>query len=120
MPRSVDIAAYKQIISDLPESDNVVLFGLPANIDRTLQSNSSQEIINQLLLLKNDDVRSQKFNKDQWSQQLLPFLQLWKKLNTSTDLSQIAVEIASTEDPIVTFFDLVKAILIRNSLMQSN
>ena len=48
LPRSKDIEAYRAIINELPTNDNVVLFGLPANIDRTYQNNISQEIISKL------------------------------------------------------------------------
>ncbi|KAI8896032.1 dynein heavy chain and region D6 of dynein motor-domain-containing protein [Globomyces pollinis-pini] len=106
IPRSNEHAAYKQIIQELPENDNVVLFGLPANIDRTMQSNTSQEIISKLQLLTRDNVQTLRFNKDQWAQQLLPFLQLWKKLNTGSDILQKKLTIKSNLDPILSFFDL--------------
>jgi dynein heavy chain 2 len=81
LPRSVEIAAFKEIISALPEIDNVTLFGLPANIDRTMQKNTSQSIISQLQLLHHNSHQSERFNKDQWNTQLIPFLQLWKNVH---------------------------------------
>lgn len=51
LPRSTDIISYKTMIQSLPESDNVALFGLPANIDRTLQRSTGLAIIAQLATL---------------------------------------------------------------------
>lgn len=48
LPRSTDIEAYRAIINELPATDNVVLFGLPSNIDRTYQNNASLDIIGKL------------------------------------------------------------------------
>ncbi|KAL2914266.1 hypothetical protein HK105_206212 [Polyrhizophydium stewartii] len=106
LPRTNEHAAYRQIITELPESDNVVLFGLPANIDRTLQKLTSQSVIGQLKVLRQVDVQHQRFDRDKWSQELLPFLQLWKKLNTGVDLLQKKVVPQADADPVVAFFDL--------------
>ncbi|KAJ3309792.1 Cytoplasmic dynein 2 heavy chain 1 [Boothiomyces sp. JEL0838] len=106
LPKSTDHTSYKQIINELPELDNVLTLGLPANIDRTLQNNTSQEIISKLQLLKRHAVHAQRFNKEKWTLQILPLLQLWKKLNTGTDLLQKKVTPQSNVDPIIAFFDL--------------
>lgn len=45
LPASNQHDAYKKIIHELPDSDEVTLFGLPANIDRTFQRNASEAII---------------------------------------------------------------------------
>eukprot|EP00842_Homolaphlyctis_polyrhiza_P006526 jgi/Hompol1/6875/HPOL_005105-RA len=106
LPRTSEHAAYRQIINELPENDNVSLFGLPANIDRTLQKLTSQVVIGQLKILRQEDVQQQRFDKEKWSQELLPFLQLWKKLNTGVDLLQKKVSVQADADPIIAFFDL--------------
>ncbi|KAI8925894.1 dynein heavy chain and region D6 of dynein motor-domain-containing protein [Entophlyctis helioformis] len=106
LPRTHEHAAYRQIVAELPENDNVALFGLPANIDRTLQRLTSQAVIGQLKILRQSDVQSHRFDKEKWSQELLPFLQLWKKLNTGIDLLQKKVTVQADADPIPAFFDL--------------
>ncbi|KAJ3270644.1 Cytoplasmic dynein 2 heavy chain 1 [Terramyces sp. JEL0728] len=106
LPRSTDHTSYKQIINELPELDNVLTLGLPANIDRTLQSNTSQDIISKLQHLKRSAVHAQRFNKEKWTLQILPLLQLWKKLNTGNDLLQKKIASQPNGDPIISFFDL--------------
>lgn len=112
LPRSIDYTAYTSLINELPDQDNVVYFGLPANVERTLQKNTSQEIINQLQLLNRIESHSSGFSKDQWSSQLLPFLQIWKKLTTGNDLLQKKTVNSLNTDPIISFFDLVFYFLI--------
>ncbi|XJO78526.1 hypothetical protein BDV3_002952 [Batrachochytrium dendrobatidis] len=106
LPRTNEYAAYHQLITELPEIDNVELFGLPANIDRTLQKLTSQAVIEQLKTLRHVDVKQHKFNKDKWSQELMPLLQLWKKLNGSTNLLQKKLAVQSDADPIPAFFNM--------------
>jgi dynein heavy chain 2, cytosolic len=106
LPRSNDINAYKAIISELSEIDNVTLMGLPANIDRVLQINISNEIILQLNQLKHFDVQMQKYNKEQWSQQLYPLLQIWKRLTSTNDIIQKKADLTDSQDPIVSYFEL--------------
>ncbi|KAJ3116477.1 Cytoplasmic dynein 2 heavy chain 1 [Phlyctochytrium bullatum] len=53
IPSVADHQAYIAIINELPESDNVTLFGLPQNIDRAQQRNLSQGVLDQLKQLLN-------------------------------------------------------------------
>ena len=45
LPVSTDHARFINSIESLPDQENVTHYGLPANIDRTMQSNASQSII---------------------------------------------------------------------------
>ncbi|KAJ3146349.1 Cytoplasmic dynein 2 heavy chain 1 [Geranomyces michiganensis] len=106
LPISADHSAYQAVISGLPETDNVTSFGLPANIDRTLQRNSSQIVVSQLRILRQVDVQGQRFDKEQWNRDLTPFLLLWRKLTASNDLMQRKITQDPEADPIMSFLAL--------------
>ncbi|KAJ3022561.1 Cytoplasmic dynein 2 heavy chain 1 [Thoreauomyces humboldtii] len=106
IPSTAEYAAYRNIIRELPEIDNVASFGLPANIDRTFQRNSSQLVIGQLKILRQVDVQSQRFDKERWTRELSPFLLLWRKLTTGTDLLQRKIVQDPEADPINSFLSL--------------
>jgi dynein heavy chain 2 len=106
LPRSNDIEAYVTLINDMPDVDNVTWMGLPANIDRAQQMNDSKTVLAQISTLMRPDSHSQLYNKDQWSQILVPFVQIWKKLMTGNDLLQKTIQLSNSNDPIVSFFEL--------------
>ncbi|TPX62627.1 hypothetical protein PhCBS80983_g00247 [Powellomyces hirtus] len=106
LPSTADHAAYQSLIMELPEIDNVTSFGLPANIDRTLQRNSSQMVIGQLKVLRQVDVQGQRFDKEKWTRELSPFLLLWRKLTTGSDLAQRKINQNPDANPITAFLEL--------------
>ncbi|KAJ3360793.1 Cytoplasmic dynein 2 heavy chain 1 [Kappamyces sp. JEL0680] len=106
LPRSTDIESYRQIISDMAETENVALFGLPANIDRAQQRNQSADIISRLSLMDFEELQSKKYNKDLWNQKLLPLLQIWKKISTAGDVMQQQLVLHDDCDPIQSFLEL--------------
>jgi dynein heavy chain 2 len=69
-----------EIINQLPDSDNPGLFQLPLNIDRALQRTNSQKVINSLKILTSTTDTGLRFNRERWSTELSPFIQLWQKL----------------------------------------
>ncbi|KAI9209802.1 uncharacterized protein BJ171DRAFT_594818 [Polychytrium aggregatum] len=106
LPNSSDHESYVKLINDLPEVENISLLGLPANIDMMIQISTSSQIVDQLKMMKQVDLRSQNVDKEKWSKLLLPFLQLWKKLNTGNDLLQKKMGQTSDTDPIHSFLTL--------------
>ncbi|KAI9364365.1 dynein heavy chain and region D6 of dynein motor-domain-containing protein [Zopfochytrium polystomum] len=106
LPTLADHGAYISLINELPESETVTLFGLPANIDRGLQRNTSRNVLNQLKLMRSLDLQSERFDRERWSRELMPFLQLWKKLNTGNDLLQKKFPASDDTDPILSFLSL--------------
>ncbi|KAI8908484.1 dynein heavy chain and region D6 of dynein motor-domain-containing protein [Gorgonomyces haynaldii] len=106
LPKTSEHQAYLEIIKQIPDEDVVGLFGLPANIDRTLQKISSSKIVNQLLRLGQATGEETKFERERWSAQLAPFVNLWKKLTTGSDLIDKQFTMGSNLDPIPSFFDL--------------
>merc|ERR1712151_1142420 len=68
------------VINSLPETDNPGLFGLPSNIDRSVQRFNSNQVINQLKSLQAVSASELRFDKEKWSQQLGPICTLWKNV----------------------------------------
>ncbi|KAI8621722.1 dynein heavy chain and region D6 of dynein motor-domain-containing protein [Chytriomyces sp. MP71] len=106
LPTLSDHSEYVKLINELPEVDQMSIFGLPANIDRALQSLDSAAVISQIKVLRNFDIQSEKIDRERWSKELMPFLILWKKLNTGNDLIQKKVKSDSKVDPILSFLSL--------------
>lgn len=84
IPRTNDIQAFKLMIEELPDTDNVTLLGLPANIDQTMQRNTSNNIISQMQKLMLESQKANGFNKEQWNIKLSPIVLLWKKVKFIT------------------------------------
>ena len=79
------------IISQVPEIDTPSLFGLPTNIDRSVQRFNSLQVIGQLKSLAAITGGDMRFDKEKWSQQLGPVCQLWNTLYRSEEYQQIKV-----------------------------
>ncbi|KAI8824969.1 dynein heavy chain and region D6 of dynein motor-domain-containing protein [Fimicolochytrium jonesii] len=106
LPNVTDHTAYQSLIGDLPDIDDVTSFGLPGNIDRILQRNTSQIVITQLKALRRVDSHGQQFDKDVWTKELGPFLQLWRKLHSGQQLLQKKVQQDPKASPTESFFAL--------------
>lgn len=65
------------VISQLPESDQPALFGLPSNIDRSVQRFNSTQVILGLKSLQAVSAQELRFDKEKWSEQLEPICKLW-------------------------------------------
>ncbi|KAJ3025524.1 UNVERIFIED_CONTAM: Cytoplasmic dynein 2 heavy chain 1 [Siphonaria sp. JEL0065] len=116
LPSLADHSEFMKVINELPETDNMSMFGLPANIDRALQGLHSAAVLNQLKALRNSSIQGEKIDKERWSKELMPFLLLWKKLNTGNDLIQKRVKSDSKADPVLSFLTLELGVGI--SMMQ--
>jgi dynein heavy chain 2 len=106
LPKSNQYSAYKKIIQDLPESDDVSLFGLPANIDRTFQRNSSDNILIQLRKLIKQDSLNSGLEKENWTREITPFITLWKQIIVRIVSLRDKYTGLSTGEPIDDFIDL--------------
>ena len=56
------------------------MFGLPANIDRSVQRFNSGQVIIQLKSLQAVSAEELRFDKEKWTEQLAPLLQLWQNV----------------------------------------
>ncbi|KAJ3070332.1 Cytoplasmic dynein 2 heavy chain 1 [Podochytrium sp. JEL0797] len=107
LPSLADHSEFTTLINSLPEIDTMSLFGLPANIDRALQGIHSTAVLNQLKSLRHSTIEGEKIDKERWSKELMPFLLLWKRLNTGNDMIQKRVKSDGTNsDPILSFLTL--------------
>jgi dynein heavy chain 2 len=69
------------VIDNLPDADMPKLFGLPANIDRSSQIVVSNQIVNQLRVLRRSDIKIDgKFDRETVKQQFKPLWKLWEAL----------------------------------------
>lgn len=60
------------------------MFGLPDNIERSLQRSTSAIVIRQLRALSLIDAHAVKYDREKWRLQLGPVLDLWQQLTSST------------------------------------
>lgn len=84
MPLKPDFEAFKKAISQLPDIDPPYVFGLPDNIERSLQRTTSAAVIRQLRALSNLNTEASKFDREKWRVQLGPILDLWQHLTSNS------------------------------------
>ncbi|KAM7436007.1 Cytoplasmic dynein 2 heavy chain 1 [Porites harrisoni] len=116
LPTSCHHRDYVEIINSLPDVDKPSFFGLPANIERSSQRIISSQVISQLKVLMRSDLEAYKFDKDKWSTELSPILNLWKKLNQGSQLIQMKISApaeAGEESPVTSFVLLERYNAIR-------
>lgn len=68
------------MIQKIPDQDNPGMFGLPANIDRSVQRFNSQAVINQLKKLAAVSEEELRFDVTKWTKVLGPICQSWQQL----------------------------------------
>lgn len=56
------------------------MFGLPSNIDRSVQRFNSTQVVMQLKSLSAVSAEELRFDKEKWTEQLSPLLQLWQNV----------------------------------------
>ncbi|CAH1776602.1 unnamed protein product [Owenia fusiformis] len=91
IPNSTQYNDYMDTVEALPDSDKPSHFGLPENIERSAQRITSSQVISQLRILMRADAKANKFDKDLWANELGPILNLWKKLNSGSQLIQMKI-----------------------------
>ncbi|EGD76743.1 dynein heavy chain isotype 1B [Salpingoeca rosetta] len=86
IPTSVHLPDYVQAIRNLPDTDQPELFGLPANVDKTVQQQAATELLTQLQQLERAGKLSEDFDRERWRDALQPFLAAWERLVDGRDL----------------------------------
>ncbi|XP_069495113.1 cytoplasmic dynein 2 heavy chain 1 isoform X2 [Ambystoma mexicanum] len=123
LPSSCSILDYRSVIEGLPEDDKPAFFGLPANIARSSQRMISSQVISQLRILGRSVTAGCKFDREIWSNELSPVLNLWKKLNQNSSLIHQKVSPPNERQgsPILSFIILEQfnAIRLVQSIHQS-
>nr|DBA32514.1 TPA: hypothetical protein GDO54_000298 [Pyxicephalus adspersus] len=119
LPNSCSIMDYRNVIEHLPEDDKPDFFGLPANIARSSQRMISSQVISQLRILSRLVTAGSKFDRELWSNELSPVLNLWKKLNQNSNLihQKVSPPTERHGSPILSFIILEQFTAIR--LVQS-
>ncbi|MGH0159576.1 UNVERIFIED_CONTAM: hypothetical protein FKN15_075087 [Acipenser sinensis] len=123
LPNSCSILDYRSVIENLPEDDKPAFFGLPANIERSSQRIISSQVISQLRILSRSVTAGSKFDREIWSNELSPVLNLWKKLNQGSNLIHQKVSPPNERQgsPVLSFIILEQfnAIRLVQSIHQS-
>ena len=76
---------YVNTLKLLPERDLPAYFGLPENIGRAWEKQTSSEIVTKLKTILLTKEVSLKFDREYWQKSLSPFMIVWKKLNQGHD-----------------------------------
>ncbi|TYZ58493.1 hypothetical protein PybrP1_004198 [[Pythium] brassicae (nom. inval.)] len=96
LPQSARHEDYVALVDRLPDSDTPAVFGLPDNIERSMQRTLSADVIAQLKALSASEAAAQKFDREKWRAQLGPLLDTWTKLTASFHLDAGASVSAAT------------------------
>ena len=91
VPQSGNVRDYTGIISKVPEADIPSMFGLPANIDRSVQRFNSSAVIASLKQLAAVGAEELRFDKAKWTQKLGPICELWSNLYKKDTFEKIQV-----------------------------
>lgn len=80
VPASASHAELKRLIATLASSDHPAPFGLPANIQRTVQEVNSRQVVANLKAIATRATAAEGFDRERWALQLGPLLRLWERL----------------------------------------
>jgi len=81
------------LVNKLPEQDNPRVFGLPSNIDRSVQRFNSQKVLLALKQLGRVSDQHMKFQREKWSGLLGPLWKLWQTLIKITEFRKIKIKV---------------------------
>lgn len=80
VPQSANPRDFVGMIQKIPDQDVPALFGLPANIDRSVQRFNSQQVINQLKKMAAVSEGELRFDLAKWTKVLGPICSAWAQL----------------------------------------
>ncbi|KAF4324411.1 hypothetical protein G195_002224 [Phytophthora kernoviae 00238/432] len=95
LPQSAQHADFLDIIDRFPDIDAPAMFGLPDNIERSMQRSLSGQVISQLKALSSSEAEATAFDREKWRAQLGPLLETWGKLTTGFQLDGVALSASS-------------------------
>ncbi|RHY58768.1 hypothetical protein DYB34_000770 [Aphanomyces astaci] len=102
MPASDQRADFAALIDHLPDHDPPRMFGLPDNIERSVQRTASSAVIAQLRTLTSSEQASSKFDREKWRGLLGPLIENWGKLTSSFNLDHNTTASGIPKDKVVT------------------
>lgn len=91
MPQSANVRDYVGVVNKVPDADAPALFGLPANIDRSVQRFNSSAVVAQLKQLAAVSVEELRFDKAKWTAGLKPLCEMWAALCPREAYQQLTV-----------------------------
>lgn len=107
LPNSANRQDFIAAIQQLPNHDAPAMFGLPANVDRSVQQTASALVIDSLKRLEVQLEATRTFNRDVWSGALRPLLQQWHSMTTGSRVLEISASpVDATHGPLVSFLSL--------------
>lgn len=85
--------------------DTPELFGLPSNIDRSVQRFNSTQVINNLKNLMSVSAQELRFDKLKWQELLGPICSLWQNVYKKEEFAQIRITAKDldAQDPVDQF-----------------
>lgn len=104
-PQGGNVNEFVSLINNLPEIDSPDIFGLPSNIDRSVQRFNSGQVISQLKSLAAVSSTSLRFDKEKWTEALGPLCQLWNNLYKPEAYRQVTISKQGirSNDPVEAF-----------------
>jgi dynein heavy chain 2 len=96
LPQTNVHADYQSLIEKLPDNDLPNFFGLPDNIERSVQRTASTQLQGSLNTLESSTTAADQFNREEWKKQLGPMLEMWQKICTA-DLKQQPAELPADQ-----------------------
>ncbi|KAI6195343.1 Cytoplasmic dynein 2 heavy chain 1 [Aphelenchoides besseyi] len=104
LPRLSNMSQCIQFVqSSISGNDSPSIFGLPENLLSTWEVAQSQKTITKLRAFHIEtETNETDFVFSEWSNQLIPILASWKKLNQNSDLhQQVVTEVRGSGDPVL-------------------
>lgn len=120
-PQSMNVGDFHQIVQNVPEIDQPEMFGLPSNIDRSVQRFNSNQVITDLKQLAAASAGELRFDIAKWSESLGPICQMWSTIFKPEVLNSIKItkKDLTCEDPVDQFV-FMEMLSVRNILTQLN
>lgn len=106
VPQSKSIKDFLALIAKIPDTDSPNLFGLPFNIDRSVQRFNTGIVIEGMKKLLAGSTENIKFDREKWAELLNPLIKLWKTLLkqvTEKGIPQIKDKHLNSDKPIESF-----------------
>lgn len=121
VPQSANVRDYVGVINKVPEFDAPSLFGLPANIDRSVQRFNSTAVVASLKQLAAVSAEELRFDKAKWTQGLAPICQMWVSLyqKDTFERLQITREQEEAPDPVIAFV-FMEIVMVKDILHSVN
>mmetsp|Transcript_32467 Transcript_32467/g.100483 ORF Transcript_32467/g.100483 Transcript_32467/m.100483 type:complete len:380 (+) Transcript_32467:1-1140(+) len=106
VPIPCSYEAAVSAISKFSDHDTPELFGLPMNIERSIQRAASIQVADKLRKLNVTDGESTKFDREVWRSKLVPLLEHWEKLTKDCPIDvkkNLKSDLLDRNDPISGF-----------------